>query len=399
MTFWFVASGVLGLVVARLVWLALRTEAVVHARSAADYLQSQTILIARGLRTGEIATEHHTTLEAEAGRAALADSAFDDVANAPGTRAEKMLAAALIAVLLPAIALPVYLHLGNPSAAPPPINPHAGMTPTDMLAELQTRIEREPQNPEPRMWLARVYLSTGQYKEAVAAFAELYKLAPDEPAVLIQYADALAMTQDGKLNGQATTLIRRALELDPRNATALWLAGVAADQTGDPSRALAYLKRAKEATTGTEIPSEDLDRAIAEIEARSGVTPAAPDRSGAPVAGATITVDIQIDEKIRAQFAPDATVFVFAKAPNGPPAPLAVKRLTLAELPAAVVLDDSLAMAPQFKLSSATQVNVTARISHSGSATAVQGDIEGSVGPLVVGPATRATIVIKDVVP
>lgn len=397
MTFWFVAGGVLGLVVARLVWITLRNENTVHARSAADYLQSQTILIARGLRTGEIASEHRAVLEAEAGRAALADAAFDGTANHPATRAERMLAAALIAVILPAVAIPVYLHVGDPSAAQPQVNPHAGMTPADMLAELKTRIRREPQNPEPRMWLARVYMSTGQYDEAVAAFAELYKLAPDEPAVLIQYADALAMTQDGKLDGQATILIQRALTLDPSNVTALWLAGVAADQAGDPRRALDYLMRAKAASAGSETPVEDLDRAIAELEARGGV--AAADQAAAPATGAKITLEIQIDEKIRTQLPPDTSVFVFAKAPSGAPAPLAVKRLTLAELPASVVLDDSLAMAPQFNLSSAEQVNVTARISRSGSVTAVPGDIEGSVGPLVVGPATRATIVIKDIVP
>jgi cytochrome c-type biogenesis protein CcmH len=400
MMFWLIAAGILVLVTGRLMWRSLRPETLSTDTGAADYLRSQTALIARDAQIDGFSAEHRAALEADAGRAALADAAHRTVAEAPSTRAERWLATAVIMVVLPAIAIPVYLHLGSPRAVAPESTSRAHLTPPEMLVELKKRIASDPTAPEPRLWLARVYMSMGQYQEAVATFAELEQLAPNEPAVLVQYADALAMTQNGKLQGKASELIQRALKLDPRNVTALWLAGLAADEAGESQRALELLRRAKAASAGTELPTEELDTLITDIEARSGGAVALPPREPAMLSSsAKIVVDVQVDAKRRSQYPATSVVFVLARAPSGPPLPLAVKRMTLTELPARVVLDDTLSMAPQFKLSGAAQVNVVARISRSGNPIATSGDLEGTTGPITVGPEATATVVIKDVVP
>jgi cytochrome c-type biogenesis protein CcmH len=70
--------------------------------------------------------------------------------------------------------------------------------------------------------------------------------------------------------------------------------------------------------------------------------------------------------------------------------PLAIVRTQVKDLPATVTLDDSMAMTPQMVLSKFDQVTVGARVSKSGGAMPVSGDLQGSVSP--VDTQTRETI-------
>ena len=79
---------------------------------------------------------------------------------------------------------------------------------------------------------------------------------------------------------------------------------------------------------------------------------------------------VTLSEKLKDRAAPEDTVFVFARAADGPPMPLAVARVRVRELPYRFRLDDSMAMTPAMKISSFSKVIVTARVSKSGSATA-----------------------------
>ncbi|MCB1748584.1 MAG: c-type cytochrome biogenesis protein CcmI, partial [Gammaproteobacteria bacterium] len=89
---------------------------------------------------------------------------------------------------------------------------------------------------------------------------------------------------------------------------------------------------------------------------------------------------------------------VLARAPQGPPAPLAVTRLRLAELPAQVRLDDSMAMVPGHNLSAHETVEVLARVSRSGAPQASPGDLEGSVTAATTGENGALDVVIDRVV-
>ena len=87
-----------------------------------------------------------------------------------------------------------------------------------------------------------------------------------------------------------------------------------------------------------------------------------------------LTLSIDIKAALRAQATPESAVFVYAKAMQGPPMPLAVKRLQLKDLPVTLSLSDADAMMPSMKLSSFEQVIVGARLSFSGNAVAQSGD-------------------------
>ena len=105
---------------------------------------------------------------------------------------------------------------------------------------------------------------------------------------------------------------------------------------------------------------------------------------------------VRISPKLKDQVKPDETVFIFARAEKGPPMPLAVLRAKVRELPLAFSLDDSMAMAPELKLSSFDRVVVTARVSKAGGATPQPGDLQGASTP--VGNRANAVEVVIDTV-
>ena len=117
----------------------------------------------------------------------------------------------------------------------------------------------------------------------------------------------------------------------------------------------------------------------------------------APPALAAVEGVIELDPALSASIKADDTLFVFARAVDGPKMPVAMLRARASELPMRFRLDDSMSMAPQFKLSSVAQVVVGARISKSGDALARPGDFEGLSVPVAVG-AGNVKILIKSTV-
>ena len=95
---------------------------------------------------------------------------------------------------------------------------------------------------------------------------------------------------------------------------------------------------------------------------------------------------------------PTDSIFVFARAVQGPRVPLAVLRVQVKDLPFSFTLDDSMAVMPMRKISDARQVIVGARISKSGSATPEPGDLEGFSTPVPLG-SNGVEVVINQVVP
>jgi cytochrome c-type biogenesis protein CcmH len=98
-----------------------------------------------------------------------------------------------------------------------------------------------------------------------------------------------------------------------------------------------------------------------------------------------------------ANAAPTDTVFIFARAAQGPKMPLAILRKQVKDLPVRFVLDESMAMAPGMSLANFADVIVGARISKSGQAIAQSGDLEGLSAPIKTG-SKDVSIVIADVV-
>ena len=122
-----------------------------------------------------------------------------------------------------------------------------------------------------------------------------------------------------------------------------------------------------------------------------------PSTERAPSQASGITGRVSVDPRLRDHVAASDTLFIFARAVNGPRMPLAVIRTTASPLPHDFTLDDSMAMSPGARLSGASEVVVEARISKSGNATPSPGDLRGTSS--AIKPGTRGVaIVIDDVV-
>ena len=296
------------------------------------------------------------------------------------TRRAAMAAAALVAGA-GLIAFGVYragLPAANGADTPPPHDV------SSMVERLAERLRRQPDDVAGWAMLGRSYQALSRFPEAAAAFGEAVKRAPRDAQLLADQADALAMSQGRKLAGEPEKLVARALSLDPNNLKALALAGTLAFEKQDYAAALRHWERMGQLAP----PGSPAAQAAAEgvIAARGRVATG----TGPSVSG-TVRVSAALAEKV----APTDIVFIYARATGGKPGlPLAVLRREGRELPIRFVLDDSMAVNPQAGISSAAQLVVSARVSHSGQVARQPGDLEGQ--SRAVAPTARGVEVLID---
>jgi len=315
--------------------------------------------------------------------------------------------ALVAALLVPVVALSLYYNLGRidalaplPAAMPDEAAHEIGAEQlAAMVQRLADRLKDDPQDAEGWMMLGRSYAVLNRYEDAVRAYARAHDLIGDHPDVLTSYADALAMAAGGEFTPEAARLIDRALEVDPGHQKALWLAGTIAFEAGDYPKALDDWRRLAALLPPDSEIARTMTANIAEVQSLMGEGGAVEVAQAPPVAAAArVDGQIEVAPALAAQVDPGATLFIFARAPQGPRMPLAILRLKASDLPTAFTLDGSMGMMPGMTLADFDQVVVGARISTSGNAMAQSGDLQGLTGPVAVG--TRGvTVVIDERVP
>jgi len=229
----------------------------------------------------------------------------------------------------------------------------------------------------------------------------------------------MAVLQGQRAAGEPAKLIARALELDPKNLKALALAGSVAFEAAEYDKAIFYWKQARELAAPASDFANNLDQGIKDAQVAKGEPPStavvqAPaatiatpttqpvaEQAATPAAvgaGARVTGRVSLSPQLAAKAAPGDTVFIFARAVEGPRMPLAIQRKTVADLPIDFTLDDSMAMSPAMKLSNFPRVVVGARISKSGNALPSPGDLSGQLSDVKLG-TEGLQIVIDSVQP
>ncbi|MEE8394191.1 MAG: c-type cytochrome biogenesis protein CcmI, partial [Rhodospirillales bacterium] len=153
---------------------------------------------------------------------------------------------AVIAVLVPLGAVALYLYLGIPGlpgvpfaerAAPRPA-PVAGGPDRELLASLEAKLKKNPDNMEGWMLLARSYSSMELYGESVRAFGRALGLDPDRPGLRSSYGEAMVMAAGSVVTPQAQGVFAKVLEGEPKDFRARYYLGLAKAQRDDTAGAV-----------------------------------------------------------------------------------------------------------------------------------------------------------------
>lgn len=277
-----------------------------------------------------------------------------------------------------------------------------------MVAKLEARLRATPDDAEGWAMLGRSYVVLQRYAEAAKAYARANALSIDQPQAewLVAAGAAQGLASADRSLAVGRPLFEQALTLDPGNAEALWYAGLAALQAGDYASAYAHWLRLRDQPLPDDIAAV-LDQRLPELANKTSqllpakAAPEAPSPVSAAAAthGPQLLIKVRLADSLRAQIKPGMTLLVFAKAESGPPMPLAVQRIASPLLPLSVTLDDSQAMLPAMKLSAFERWVVTARLTSSGGAQALSGDLEGSQPVARVDAGTPLELVIDRQLP
>lgn len=420
-------------------------SAVDARRANLAVLREQLAALDAELGSGALDPEQHRLARIEIERRALEEEQAGEQAPVP-KRAGKT--AVGIGLFIPLFVFVVYALVGDPQAMlPQSESVAAGPAGEVSMAQIESMVEKLAQRLETKTtaeagddkaWtmLARSFAALQRYPEASRAYGRARALSPDDAQLLADHADVLAMLQGQSVRGEPRKLIDRALQLDPKNLKALALAGSAAFELKDYATALKYwgealrvapagsefaaglessMQQAREAAAGgapagsaattaaaAPAPAPTQPQAQPQAQAQAQTQPQAQPQAQAtpqPVApGAATHGVVRLDGALAAKVAPGDTVFVFARAAQGPRMPLAIIKRKAGDLPLAFSLDDSSAMSPELKLSRFPSVVIGARISRSGDAMPRSGDLVGQVGPVDTGSG-NLVIVIDGVQP
>ena len=353
----------------------------------------------------------------EAARSDLKRTLIDDLEGyrEPAWKRSGKLLPVLVLLAVPAMSVLLYLKISNGlPALDADFQVEAGqqgrMPPVQQaVGSLERKLENDPGNLDGWVMLGRSYLVLGRPGEAVRAFGRAHELSRGtDPDVLVAYAEAQALASGQQFGEKVVGLLAQALQIDPGHERGLWYAGYAAYHNHDYPGAVSHWEKLLR-----QVPSDQgevqaaLQTYLNDARQKVGMDTLNAVRETGKDAfasrevdgGASIVVQVSISGSLREKISESDTLFVYARALNGPRMPLALARMTAASLPATVMLDDSLAMVPSLTLSSMQQVEVIARISKSGKAMMQPGDLYGSAQPVDTRNSGPVNVVISGTVP
>jgi cytochrome c-type biogenesis protein CcmH len=339
------------------------------------------------LAAGTLSPEDHRRARLELEARLLEDVPAVEVEPAPirGRRA-----ALAVGIAVPLLAVAVYFVTGTPRALDPREAVPSAAQVEAMVARLAAKLRENPDDADGWKLLGRSYTVMGRFAEAVDAYSKAAQRSPRDAQLLADFADALAMARGQRLEGEPARLVERALEIDPKNLKALALAGTVAFERQDYAVAAALWSRMLPL-----VPPDSEDARIISGNVEEAKKLAGIGASGKAHPGVRGTVNLA--PELRKQVKADDIVFVFARAAEGPPMPLAALRARAGDLPLQFALNDSMAMAQGLTVSAYPRVVVTARISKTGSAKPSAGDLQGASAP-VANDATGVAVTIDSVV-
>lgn len=323
----------------------------------------------------------------------------------------------VLMLAIPLMAVSLYLWIGNTKGlTPQPISeqqsPMSGSESesesghqnfSSVLDSLIARLREQPDDVEGWIMLGRTYAIMQRFNEAKIAYERVIALSPESPELLVDYADIVAMTNGGSLQGEPMELVNKALSLSPKNPKALALAGTAAFEQKNFKQAASYWEKLLVQIPPESKLAQSVKESITEAKSlasgngstmtgmqkqastsnqnspppTSQATTTSPNAGAASATGATLTGTVTLSAALAGKVSPDDTLFIFARATEGPPMPRAISVKKVRDLPASFLLTDGMGARPDLKISNVPQLIISARITKSGKAMPESGDLQG----------------------
>jgi len=237
-----------------------------------DVYKSQLAELERDAALGVITEEEAKAAETEIQRRLLNSPEIGDQSTASGSPILRQSAVAVTA-LLPLAALAIYLNIGNPAAIQMPRVSMEMQEPTieGLVAELERRLEEQPDDFEGWSALAQAYASLGRFDAAVEANQRAIALDPSNANVQASLGEALAMQAGGTITAEAKAALNKALELDPKNPRGRFYRGLEFYQAEEKELALQEWEALLADSTGEEAFLPGLRSQIAGVRAELGL--------------------------------------------------------------------------------------------------------------------------------
>ncbi|MAC99413.1 c-type cytochrome biogenesis protein CcmI [Pseudomonas abyssi] len=370
---WFAAAGLVLVAIVMVLWPLWRrrqSERVDRTALNVALYEERVAELEAQQRAGDLSEAQLAAAKGEASRLLLEDTAAADARQAPLTR---QLTWVLIigAVALPLAVLGLYRQWGAADG----LALYREMQATPQVETLEALIDRtqrvvevQPENGEAWYMLGRAYMSAQNPEKAADAFGNALVRLGEQPEVLAQLAQARYFANGNQLDAETARALDKAIELDPQQPTALGLLGIAAFETGDFAGSIRYWQTLMQGMDPESPGAQAIQSGIERARQRMVDAGQTPPPAAEPATGPTINLRVSVAPELLAELPADASVFVFARDPNGPPMPLIAKRLSLSQLPLEITLSADDAMLPGVTLDSATALQLVARVSPTGDA-------------------------------
>lgn len=410
----FLLSGILAvlalLAAIALVWPLLakdtaRFEASDVSRNSVNSVVYQDRLkeLEREVTNGTLVAEEFEQLKAELTKGLLGDVPEDKevVAERKQHPLLRIIGAACVFLLVPAVSIGVYIGNGKPSevqewlalrgdmesvfsalqAGKKPDGAAKDHSVGDFVTALQRKAQENPNDAALWHMLGMGYMQMKAGEQAEQALRRAYRVEPDNVVYRFALAKLLIGLKQGQLEAESERLLLGVLEQDADNPQALAMLGMGYFFSEEYAPSLRYWRRLHALSLAQGAPQEKIDiieKSIAAAQKHlteaGSTTSAQEEQSAIPVA---VTVTVNISAEMLASVSSTATLFIYAQHASGPQMPLAVVKQPAESFPVTVTLTDAQAMTPQFTLSGAQNVLIKARVSETHNAIPASGDLQG----------------------
>lgn len=243
---------------------------------------------------------------------------------------------------------------------------------------LRTKLSRSGDDEMAWMLLGRVAMSLNEFDMAQQSFDKALRMNPDNKQVLISYSQILLLEGSEANMTRAAGMLSKVLNAEPTNLDAISLLALIAYERKDWPQAKAAFEVLLASMEKNDSRYGLISQRIADIELQMQSEGSVMPVTKANIIAVTVNVASELINKLPEK----GTLFVFAKAANGSPMPIAAVKLTSYSFPVTVELNDSTAMVEGMNLSSAEDIIISARISLDDSVMPSSGELEGHSGSL-----------------